>query len=226
MKLRFFPILLITVFLMSGSAVFAAPHFTFTPSTGSYAVGSNFSVNLGVNSESENVGGADIVGTFDASRLEIVSITKASGEHSFSFEYNSSSTPIINNGAGSFEITLNPTSSSVYDYKPANEALLTINFKAKATGTANVNLTCQQGSVSDTNIINDKAADVVSCSSNQSGSYNITGGGSNPTSVPTPTKTTTTTTTQLPRTGGIGSTVGLVVFGAFSVFGALFLTLL
>lgn len=225
MKIRFFPILVV-VFLMSGRVVLAAPHFTFTPSSGSYTVGSNFSVNLGINSESENVGGADLVGTFDASRLEIVSITKANVEHSFSFEYNSGSTPIIDNNAGKFEITLNPTSSSVFDYKPANEALLTINFKAKATGTADLNLTCQQGSVADTNIINDKAADVVTCSSNQSGSYNITSGGSNPTSAPTPTKTTTTTTTQLPRTGGIGSTVGLVVFGAVSVFGALFLTLL
>lgn len=223
-KVRFFSVLLVVVFLMSGKAVFAAPRFTFTPSSGTYTVGSNFSVNLGINSETENVGGADLVGSFDASRLEIISITKASVEHSFSFEYNSSSTPIIDNNAGKFEITLNPTSSSVYDYKPANEALLTINFKAKATGTANVNLTCQQGSVSDTNIINDKAADVVSCSSNQSGSYNITsGGGSNPTSAPAPTKT---PTTQLPRTGGIGSTIGLVVFGAVSVFGALFLTLL
>jgi LPXTG-motif cell wall-anchored protein len=227
-KVKFTIFLLVLFFLMAGKSnfAFAAPHFTFTPTSGSYNNGSSFSVTLGIESETQQVGGVDLVGTFDASKLQITSIDKVSSP-AFSFEYNSSSTPIIHNDTGKFEITLNPTSSSVYDYKPASGPLLTINFSTKATGTANVGLTCQSGSVADTNIINQQAADVVDCASNQSGSYTINDGGNNPSSpTSTPAPSTSTTSTQLPKTGGTAQTIGLVIFGAVSVMGALFLRFL
>lgn len=223
-KVGFFLILFLLFFIVCGKANFAlaAPHFTFTPTSGSYGVGSNFSVILGVDSAAENMASADIVGTFDATRLEIVSIEKVASP-AFAFDYNSSTTPIIHNDTGKFEITLNPSSSSTFDYKPANGPLLTINFRAKTAGTANLALTCQAGSVTDTNIINSSAVDVIDCPSNQSGSYTIspaTGGES--TTIITP----KLTTTQLPKTGSVGSTIGLIVFGAVSVMGALFLRFL
>lgn len=233
-KVRFILVLFILFFVVAGrgSYALAVPHFTFTPSTGTYNTNSTFSVTLGIDSGTEQVGGVDLVGIFDASKLEITSIDKVSSP-AFAFDYNSTSTPLIHNDTGKFEITLNPTSSSVYDYKVASGPLLTVNFKAKASGTASVSLVCQSGSVSDTNIINQQAVDVVSCSSNQAGSYSITDSGSSssvssssPTSTPTPTPTTSTTSTQLPKTGGVSQTIGLVVFGVVSVVGALFLRLL
>lgn len=221
-------ILFLLFFVVCGKANFAlaAPHFTLTPTSGSYGVGSNFSVILGVDSNTENMASADIVGTFDAARLEIVSIDKVTSP-AFAFDYNSSTTPIIHNDTGKFEITLNPSSSSTFDYKPASGPLLTINFRAKAVGSANLGLTCQAGSVTDTNIINSLAVDVVDCPSNQSGSYTIspaTGGESGVTT--TITTTPKLTSTQLPKTGSVASTFGLIIFGAVSVVGALFLRLL
>jgi LPXTG-motif cell wall-anchored protein len=215
-------------FGMSAQAVQAAPHFTFTPSSGTYNTGQNFSVVLGVDSETEKVVAMDVVGTFDASKLEIVSIDKVSSP-AFNFAWDAN-TPIIHNDSGRFEITLSPISSSVYDGEVAKGQLLTFNFRPKATGTATLNLTCQTGQIVETNIINQASSDVVNCASNQSGSYTInsTGNDSSPTATPAPNGATTapSPTSALPQTGGTGSTIGLAVFGVVSILGALFLRVL
>jgi len=214
------------VCLLAGSVdALAAPHFTFNPATDTKSIGETFSVILGVDSESEKVVAMDVVGTFDASKLEIISIDKVSSP-AFNFAWDAN-TPIIHNDSGRFEITLSPLSSSVYDGEVAKGQLLSFNFRPKAAGVATLNLTCQTGQVVETNIINQSSADVVNCASNQSGSYTInsTGGGS---AEPTQAAETSTPrpTSALPQTGGVGSTVGLAVFGVISILGALFLKVL
>lgn len=226
---------LLTLFLLvsAGSVkAYAAPNFTLTPTTGTYTNGSSFSVVLGADSGTEKVVAMDVVGTFDATRLEITSIEKASSP-AFNFEY-TSSTAIIHNDTGKFEVTLAPTGSSVYDGVVVNGSLLVINFTTKATGTASLNLTCQSGSVVESNIINQASSDVVDCASNQSGSYAIvaaSSGEAEATSTPTPTLTSETaantpTSAELPRTGGVESTVGLMIFGVAVAGCALFLRFL
>ncbi len=202
----------------------AAPRFTLSPTSGNYTVGNNFSVTLGVSSDSEKVVAMDVVAGFDASKLEVVSIDKASNP-AFQFAYDSN-TAIIHNSSGKFEITLAPNSTSVYDGQVANGALLVVNFRAKAAGTASFTITCQSGSVTESNIINQASSDVVDCASNQSGSYTISASSSNttsdPSSTPTPTvRATSTSTSELPRTGGAGSTVLLMLVGMASIASAL-----
>lgn len=207
-------------------AAMAAPHFTFTPTSGSYTNGSSFSVTLGAVSDQEKILGMDILGTFDATKLELVSIQSVASP-AFAFDTGSLQ-PHIYNDTGKFDVMLAPVSSSVYEGKTVSGSLVTLNFKAKSTGTASVTLTCVDGTFPETNLVNAVNADVVSCSANQSGSYTITAGtSSEPTAVPTATTTTTsTTTTELPRTGSVGSTVGLAIFGLVSVIGACFLKFL
>lgn len=208
-------------------AVEAAPHFTFTPPTGTYNLGESFSVILGVASETEKVVAMDVVGSFDASKLEIVSIDKV-GTPAMNFAWDSN-TPIIHNDTGKFEITLSPMSSSVYDGEVANGQLLSFNFRSKTVGVATLNLTCQAGQIVESNIINQSSSDVVNCPSNQSGSYTIQAVGGETGITPTVAPGTTVTaapTTSLPQTGSFDSTLGLMVFGIASILGALFLRVL
>lgn len=203
----------------------AAPRMTLTPATGTYNNGDSFAVTIGVNSESEMVTGMDVLGTFDAARLEIVSIEKPAAAV-FNFFYDSATTPIINNTAGTFAITLVPQSASVHEAIALNGALLTVNFRAKSVGTATVRFTCRSGANDETNIINKSVVDVVDCSANQSGTYTIQGVGGDPSPTPTTVAGATATTRptgSLPQTGGVGPTVGLVLFGITSAMAALFL---
>lgn len=233
LKISFILFLLILLTRVTVVGAYAAPHFTFSPSSGSYTNGASFAVVLGADSGVEKVVAMDIVGTFDATKLEISSIEKASSA-AFNFDYGAN-TAIIHNDTGKFELTLAPSGSSVYDGVVVNGSLLVINFRAKAVGTASVNLTCQSGSVTESNIINQSSADMVDCASNQSGSYTITeaSSGTNPTSTfapaaatSVPTAAATTTTSELPRTGGLTETLGLVIFGMAAMGCALFLRVL
>jgi len=105
-----------------------------------------------------------------------------------------------------------------------DEAFLRLSFKAKATGVASVNFTCNVGAVTESNIINQSALDIVECASNQSGSYTINAGGGGDDLVDTPTPTTVVSgDDELPQTGGVAQTLGMVVFGMVSVMGALML---
>jgi LPXTG-motif cell wall-anchored protein len=218
-------ILVMGLMAISVRGVMAGPHMTLTPTSGTFTNGSTFTVTVGVNSGTEKVIAMDVVMSFDATKLEIASVTKASDAvFDFSFDAN---TPIIRNETGKMEITLAPKNMSVYSGEVAVGSLLTINFKAKAVGTASVNFTCQAGQVNETNIINQSSVDVVDCGVNQSGSYVIQAGsgGDTPTATPTPTTGAgaPTATGVLPQTGTMDSMVGLTVFGLVSVISAFML---
>jgi LPXTG-motif cell wall-anchored protein len=225
-----FVFVLALLFMAVGvSAVKAAPRLTLTPVSGSYTNGSEFKVSIGVNSETEKSSAVDVWATFDAAKLEVVSIDK-SADPAFPFDM----TPRIDNVGGKFDFSCASTNMSAFDDVTINGELAVVTFKAKALGTAVLNFTCTTGSTIDSNIFNSEINDVISCASNNSGSYTITAGTSSSTSTPTPTPTstsststtTTTTTTELPQTGGIESTIGLIVFGVISLASALFLKFL
>lgn len=211
---------------VSAKGVLAGPHMTLTPVSGSFTNGSNFTVTVGVDSATEKVIAMDVVMSFDAAKLEISSVNKASDSvFDFSFDAN---TPIIRNETGKMEITLAPKNMSVYSGEIAKGSLLTISFKAKAVGTASVNFTCVAGQVNETNIINQSSVDVIDCGANQSGSYviQVAAGGNDsatPTATPTMAAGAPTPTGALPQTGTMDSMIGLTVFGLVSVISAFML---
>ena len=229
---------------VNANAISAAPRLTLTPVTGSYTNGSEFKVSIGVNSDGEKSSAVDVWATFDKAKLEVVSIDKAANPP-FDFDM----TPKINNTAGTFEFSCASKNMNAFEDTVITGELAVVTFKAKATGTAALNFTCSPGSTTDSNIFNSDINDVISCSANSVGSYTITAGSSSTTVTPTtvttvtptvtatPTSTTTTSsssttltptnaTTSLPQTGAVGSTVGLIIFGAISLASALFLKLL
>lgn len=241
-----FLVFVVVMFLVAGSAnaTLAAPRLTLTPVTGSYTNGSTFTVSVGVNSDGEKSSAVDVWASFDKAKLEVVSIVKSLNPP-FAFDM----TPRIDNTAGTFEFSCASTNMSAFEDTVINGELAVVTFKAKAIGTAALNFTCSPGSTVDSNIFNSDINDVISCSANSVGSYTITAGTSVTTPTPTTTvvttptpttstttattvtpttstATTTTTTTTLPQTGGVSSTIGLIVFGAISLASALFLKFL
>ena len=210
--------------LLSASPVMAVePMLKFVPSTGSYANGETFKVTIGVDSGTETSQGVDAWVSFDASKLEVVSIDTAPNP-AFSFALGKN----IYNDTGKFDISCTSTDMGTYQATVLSGDLVVVTFRAKATGTVNVNFTCAAGSTIDSNIFNMTADDVIDCASNQNGTYTITAGSDidpEPTSVTT-TTTETTETTELPQTGGVETTIGLLIFGVVGLLSSLALRFL
>jgi hypothetical protein len=209
------------------SAVYAGAKLYFDPASATKTLNETFDVVAKVNSSGEIVGGVDGVGVYDSSRLELVSITKAS-DMVFTNLDSGGSCQIGTSSGGKFSFTC--YANSAVDNVAVSGSLVVFKFKAKATGTGTVSFSCTSGSTIDSNIVQTStSSDVISCSENGLGSYTInegSGSSSTTTSTPTPTSTTTTTTTTLPQTGSVGVTIGLVSFGLVSLLSAVFLKFL
>jgi len=201
----------------------AGPMLKFVPSSGSYTNGSTFSVTIGVDSGTEKSQGVDAWATFDSSKLEVLSIETAANP-AFRFALGKN----IYNDTGKFDISCTSTDMGTYEATAISGDLVVVTFRAKATGTVNVNFTCTAGSTIDSNIFNMSATDVINCTTNQNGVYIITDSGSNPTSSPTsvPTSPPTSGGEELPKTGGIGMTLGLMIFGIVGILSSLALRFL
>ncbi len=218
-------LLFVLFFLLEGgvNAVEAAAKLYFDPSSANKNLNDTFTVTAKVDSAGEVVGGVDGIGTYDSSRLELVSITKAS-DMVFGNLDSGGSCQIGTSSGGKFSFTC--YANVAVDNTAVSGSLVVFTFKAKATGTATVNYTCTDGSTVDSNIVKTStSADVISCTSNGSGSY-VIGQGSSSSATNTPTPTTTSSSTELPQTGSVGVTVGLVLFGLVSLVSAVFLKFL
>mgnify|MGYP000934276119 CR=1 FL=1 len=222
--------LLFNVFLMLGllmttstKAALAGPHQSFSPSSGTYTVGEEFSVTVKMDSGSQVVGGADGYGTYDSKILELVSVEEAP---SLVFETTddggSCSVSDPESGKFSYSCYSNSNSSS----NSNNGDLVVFNFKAKAVGTGLVKFNCTQGSTTDTNIIKaSPVGEIIVCSENVNGSYVVKAGDGDDDTSDT-TEETEEETEELPKTGAIGATLGLILFGAVSVVSAVVLKFL
>ncbi|MFA5026159.1 MAG: cohesin domain-containing protein [Candidatus Shapirobacteria bacterium] len=228
MKKIFCLSLILFSFLSVNPAMAAGPLLRFTPGSGTYSNGDTFKVNVGVDSGTEKSQGVDVWATFDSAKLEIVSIDPLDNA-SFKFAMGKN----IYNDTGKFDLSFISTVMGTYDATAITGDIATITFKTKSTGTANVNFTCQTGSTVDSNIFNMSANDVLDCSQNENGTYTINAGGgttADPTATPVPsndnTGDTTTGDEELPQTGSVGTTVGLLIFGIVGVLSSIALRFL
>lgn len=210
---------LFAIFVLTSQvkAAIAGPMLKLTPSSGSYDNGSTFKVTVGVDSGTAKSMAVDAFMTFDSAKLEVVSIDAPTTS-----AFVNTMGKNIYNADGKFDMSFNPSGDAVLtDSAVIKGDLAVITFKAKASGTAEVKFACTAGSTIDTNIFDTTGNDVIDCASNQNGSYTINGGGSsggstNPTSTSAPTTAANVPTTipgQLPRTGGVETTIGLMVLG-------------
>lgn len=100
----------------------------FSPSSGSYTVGSTFSASIYVSSSDQTMNAASGVISFPQDKLEVVSLSKSGSIFSLWVQEPSFSN---NAGAINFEgIVLNP------GFTGSGAKVITINFKAKAAGNA------------------------------------------------------------------------------------------
>ena len=219
--------LLFNVFLILGllvvtntQAVMAGPHQAFSPATESYTVGEDFSVTVKMTSGGEVIGGADGYGTYDSTILELVSVEKApSLVFSTTDDGGNCSISEFESGKFSYACYSNSNTSS----NSNSGDLVVFNFKGKAVGTGLVKFNCVQGLTTDTNIIKaDPVGEVIVCSENVNGSYVIKAGSGEDTAA----ETADAETEELPKTGAVGATLGLILFGAVSVVSAFFLKFL
>lgn len=220
MKKIFILILTVAIFLTVSPVLAAGPMLKFVPSTGTYTKGESFKVNIGVDSGAEKVQALDVNATFDASKVELVSIDSLNND-TFRFVMDKN----IYNDTGKFTLSLY-TESGSYEATVITGDLVTVTFLPKATGTVNVNFSCTDGSTIDSNINNSLAVDVINCASNINGVYTITDGGTanpDPTAVPT---TPPTANNELPKTGTVETTIGLLIFGFVSLLSSLALKFL
>jgi hypothetical protein len=214
-KIRPIIFALLAFLTVSVKAVEAGPMLKLSPSTGSHDNGSTFDVVIGVDSVTAKTMAVDAFMTFDATKLDVVSIDAVStGTTAFVFSMGKN----IFNTEGKFDISFIPSAdASISDSAVIKGDLATVKFKAKAVGTAAVNFTCVSGSSIDTNIFDSTGNDVIDCASNINGSYTINASSSSgSSSTVTPTTVVNNVTAapgQLPKTGGFETTLGLMIFG-------------
>ena len=219
-KIRPIIFALLAFLTISVKAVEAGPMLKLTPSTKSVDNGSIFPVVIGVDSGTVKSMAVDAFVTFDATKLEVVSI-EAVNTGTTAFEFTIGSKNIFNT-EGKFDLGFfGLDSANISDATVIKGDLAIVTFKAKAVGTATVKFACVSGSSIDTNIFdtNDIPSDVIDCASNINGSYTINASSSsnndvNPTATPTTiVNNVTAAPGQLPKTGGFETTLGLMIFG-------------
>jgi len=119
---------------MLGAALFVAPQavsaasFTFTPASGSFSTGDSISVQVGIDPSGTSVNTAEGTLSFDSSLLSVSGISKDGSAFSLW-----TADPSFSNSAGTVDFSGGtPTAFS------NKKVILTINFTAKAAGTASV----------------------------------------------------------------------------------------
>lgn len=161
------------------------PKLFFEVTKGTYPVGENVEVNVSVDSASTRINGVDIVGNYDASKLELISI-----KQSQSFVFNGIGECVFpKSDLGKF-IASCFINDSVND-KSAFGKLITLVFKTKAVGKAEFSFDCVNKNTYDSNIIGPNSIeDIIACEQNMQMHIVVmpNDGSITPTRVPIPTK--------------------------------------
>jgi len=202
----------------------------FDPAEGNYNVGDEFTVVVKADPGNQGIVAIDALINFDADKLEVSGVEERIYFKDESTGTNQSFTYNIENSSGRLAIYSFATIGNFSVDKAG--AFAAIRFKAKAAGTANVNLVCKQNASDDSSLWSAESEDLIDCAAVGSGVYTITeesGGGeeeeetTTPTSTPTPTSaataggaTSTPTPTALPETGILEPLyLGVVLGGIF-----------
>lgn len=173
-----------------------SPVLYFGQVKSNYSIGETFSMIIGVDSAFRKISGVDIVGTYDSSKLELISMKKASG-----FVFDGIGSCSLPTGlAGKFAGTCYVEDSR--NEKEVNGELIVLNFLTKSNGSAQISLNCNEGDTLDSNIVSD-SKDIIDCKKTiQHLSFGI---GQTILTTPTPIKTTpecgiSGTYTETPKT--------------------------
>lgn len=199
------------------------PHLELSPSTGLITTDGT-SIEVKIVSAGQAVKSAKAVVNFDSALLEVSSIQ--AGDFFDDVSHN------IYNSSGQVVINASLSVDSLLESKTGSGALGTMTVKAKtASGTANMAFDCTVGSSTDSNINDPDLTDIIVCTSNIDGSYDLTGGVSaTPAATPTPSPAvggdTATISAEIPVTGTAGPTLFLFLGGLVLLLAPVFLKIL
>ncbi len=128
--------LIVAAAIASGAAIAKAEGSALgmSPSAGTYPLNTTFSVSIKLNSGDQAINSTDGSLIFDNTKLEVVNIGTANSILSFWFP----AEPTFSNQAGTINFSGGLPSPG---FKGSNATLLTINFKAKAVGDAQLSFT-------------------------------------------------------------------------------------
>jgi hypothetical protein len=176
--------------------VLAAASLSFSPASGSYSVGTEFNVNIILNTGDSNTDGVDVVIKYDGNKLQYVSNTYGS-------LYANTFSP---NTATSGQVILRATTATTSPptYYKGTGTFSTVKFKAIAAGTANLYFDFTSGSTVDSNVAY-QGEDILGSVSNASYTIGAGGvGGSSPSPSPSVPVSGTTTPTVMVLILGLG----------------------
>jgi hypothetical protein len=212
-KILIFPLCFL-FFIIKDSALAADPHLFLSPSSGSYS--EDFNLEIRVDTGGQAVGGVDILLEFPKNLLNAQQVTKGTA---FSEVFSS-----IKNDQGQLRMSAYfPYTESGKSYNGNNGLIASVNFKPIGSGTGSVNFTCSPNLTTESNIVEKATSkDIIVCSANINGSYNLTTAAGNNetqlTTTPTPTPTRVSSlspTPTIPVTGSNLQTVSLLGIGFF-----------
>jgi hypothetical protein len=119
------------LFLLAFPFATRAAELTFSPPSGSFAAGEEFSIKIQVNPGTDSVNAADGTLSFDSTLLSVASLSKDGSAFSLW-----TAEPEFSNSAGT--VTFSGGTPTAFS---SQKAVLTVNFTAKTTGTATVSFT-------------------------------------------------------------------------------------
>lgn len=174
----FTSLLLLLIIFADPTQAFAAPKIFFDPSTITVVQNNEFTIQLKIDAQSNQVIGSDVVVSYAGTDLDITSVT--SGSYFPQFQY-------ADNASGRLE--LHGYVTSMYQGKTGAGTLATLKFKSsKSTGSSALTMSCD-GSGNDTNMLSNSGQNILSCNSSNQVALTYSGSSTGSTNTPTPTST-------------------------------------
>jgi hypothetical protein len=214
-------ILFFVLILCSKNYVYAAdPHLTLSPSSGTLT-SSGIQIDVQIDTGGQEAKSAKAVINFDSSKVEVSSIQ--AGTFFDDVSHNIYSNQVI--------INANLSLGSSLESKTGVGTLATMTVNSKSnSGTASLTFDCTMGDSTDSGINDPTPTDIIVCSENINGTYNLgssspnpnpspnpspspdagTGGAEDPSPVPTP--------SELPESGTVEYTFGVLALGFALLF--------
>lgn len=189
-----------TIFFNAAS-IYAAT-FIFDPTSTEVRPDNTFDVDINVDAGTDQIAGTDIYLSYDASLLEVQSITDGSYF------------PQVEDVPSTGRLYISGFVNTQGDYKTGSGTVVTVTFKALQEGNTQLTIDCDTTQTDTSKIVqNDTAVtNILDCSALQSHSVAIsTSAPDNGTS--TTTTTTTSTPTELPQSGVVEDMIAFAVWG-------------
>lgn len=197
-------ILLGLIFAVPTTVLAAAnPRLYLNPATDSVESGSQFTVKLFIDAGAKLTVAADAKISFPKAKLEVVAVKAGT--------YFDSVSKIIGNQTGNLEIhAYNKVSGET---KTGLGELATVTFKSLSPGSAIIDLICNDGSTTDSNIADVSGNDIIDCSQTAGSEISISQTGAGAAGAATP----TLTPSKLPVAGNMNPSIMLLALGSLAL---------